>query len=136
MALAALIPVLGGIVGKVIDNLFPDKEKAAEAKLQAMALIQTEGLKELDAASQIIVAEAKSESWLARNWRPITMMVFVSVIANNYILLPYAGVLGLPIVPLELPGDVWGIIQLGLGGYVIGRSAEKAIRFWKSKEGS
>jgi hypothetical protein len=27
-----------------------------------------------------------------------------------------------------LPGDVWGLLQIGLGGYVVGRSAESVAR--------
>jgi hypothetical protein len=126
-----ILTLLTPLLGKVIDRVIPDKEAAAKAKLEAVAMIHTEAAKELEAAGKIIVAEAKSESWLARNWRPITMLCFVAVIVNNFLLFPYASLLGVAVVPLELPVDVWKVIQMGLGGYVVGRSAEKVTRFWK-----
>ena len=129
-----MLPILGvlaPIIGTVIDRVLPDKEAATKAKLEAMALMQTQALTELKAASDVIVAEAKSESWIASNWRPITMLCFVGVIVNNFVLMPYASVFGIPVVPIDLPVDVWDIIQLGLGGYVIGRSAEKVAKVWR-----
>ena len=37
---------------------------------------------------------------------------------------------------LELPNELFNLMTVGVGGYVIGRSAEKGIRAWKVKEGS
>ena len=85
MALAAFIP----IIGKVFDSIFPDKEEAAKAKFKLMELQMSGGLKELEEAGKIIAAEANSDHWLVAAWRPITMLVFVVIIANNYILAPY-----------------------------------------------
>ena len=65
--------------------------------------------------SNVIVAEAQSQSWLARNWRPITMLAFVVLI-----ILDATGAL-----KSHLPEDVWTVIKIGLGGYVAGRSLEK-----------
>lgn len=65
--------------------------------------------------SNVIIAEAQSQSWLARNWRPITMLAFVLLI-----ILDATGVL-----KSNLPDDVWTVIKIGLGGYVVGRSVEK-----------
>ena len=49
---------------------------------------QTEvAVKELQAS--VIIAEAKGQSWLQRNWRPLLMAMFGVIIANNYIFFPY-----------------------------------------------
>jgi hypothetical protein len=128
MALPALLaPIIGGLFGKVIDAVVADKTAAAEIKVKAVEYLHTQGIAELDAAKSIIVAEAQSGSWLAQNWRPLMMLMFGFVIFNNYILFPYASLLGIDVVPIDLPVNVWDIIQLGIGGYVIGRSAEKVI---------
>ncbi|MDH5784521.1 MAG: holin family protein [Chromatiales bacterium] len=72
--------------------------------------------------SDIIKAEAASSSWLARNWRPITMLVFVSLIVGRF--------LGW-IQPSDeaafkdVEKQLFNLIQIGLGGYVVGRSVEK-----------
>jgi hypothetical protein len=35
-------------------------------------------------------------------------------------------------VSLPTPPDLWALIKLGLGGYVVGRSAEKCVTAWKN----
>ena len=37
----------------------------------------------LEAQSSVITAEAKSESIIAKNWRPVTMLTFVGIIYKN-----------------------------------------------------
>jgi hypothetical protein len=82
----------------------------------------------------IITAEAKSQSSLARNWRPITMLVFVAIIFNNYLVYPYIQLFGGTAVQLPIPDDMWSLLKLGIGGYIAGRSVEKGIESWKKKE--
>ena len=115
----------------LIPRLFPDPEKRAEATLRLAELEQKGELVELEQRMKAIVAEAQSESWLARNWRPITMLTFVAIVANNYILYPYLTLFGVPSTMLETPEQLWNLINIGLGGYVIGRSAEKVAKVWK-----
>jgi hypothetical protein len=71
----------------------------------------------LTSQSEMVKAESTGHSWLQRNWRPITMLTFlVLVILNSF---------GLLITPLA--DEAWLLLQIGLGGYVVGRSAEKII---------
>jgi len=117
--------------GKIIDKIFPDKTEAAKAKVRLMELEQAGELEELKAAAQIITAEAKSDHWIVASWRPITMLVFVAIIANNYIIYPYLSLFWNAAPELAVPGEMWGLLKIGIGGYVVGRSAEKAITTWK-----
>ena len=32
---------------------------------------------------------------------------------------------------IELPSELWNLLTVGVGGYVIGRSTEKAVDKWK-----
>ena len=123
---AIIGPLLTGLLG-VIDKSVEDKDQAAaiKAKLNEMAL--TGSLKELEAAASIIVAEAQGESWLQRNWRPLLMVLFGAIVANNYVLVP---IFGTP--SADIPPDMWDLLKLGVGGYVLGRSAEKGVKAWKS----
>lgn len=120
--LAALLPVLGPILGQVASAIFPNAED--ELKRQAMqnqiqlALIQNAGAIE-NAAAGIVKAEAESEHWLTANWRPILMIVFAGLIVARWFGLTAPGIT--EAVELKL----WGILEIGIGGYVIGRSAEK-----------
>lgn len=124
MSLLAALP----FVGKVLDKIFPDKEDAAAAKLKLLELEQNGELKELETAARIVSAEAESEHWLTSTWRPITMLVFVAIIANNYILYPYLSLFWSEAPSLELPDHMWELLKIGLGGYVVSRGVEKAVR--------
>ena len=75
--------------------------------------------------ANVIIAELKSGSFLAQNWRPITMLTFVAIIANNYILYPYLALFWSAAPVLEIPPDMWNLLKIGLGGYVVGRTVEK-----------
>lgn len=90
--------------------------------------------KELEAAASIIKAEAQGGSWLQRNWRPMLMAIFGIIVANNYIIAPYMAAFGLQSLVLDLPPDMWDLLKIGVGGYIVGRSAEKGIKYWKEKD--
>lgn len=122
MSLIALVPVLGEILKKVI----PDPAARAAAELELARQVSDSSNSELGIRMQAIVAEAKGESYFQRNWRPLTMLVFVGIIFNNYVLAPYVNLLFSVKVPmLELSIEMWELLKLGMGGYVVGRSAEK-----------
>ena len=115
----------------VVDDMVPDKDLAARLKAalqqRMMDIAHDEFTALIKAQSDIIIAEASGESWLQRNWRPGLMAVFGVIIANNYILAPYIGVIMGPEYQtvLEIPPDMWDLLKLGLSGYIVGRSAEK-----------
>lgn len=115
-----LLDILG-IGAKLIDKIIPDKEAADKAKLELIRLEQEGKLTELKSQAQIINTEAASEHWLAANWRPLTMLVFVALIVARWF--GWAA----PNLAEEEYIKLWSIVELGLGGYVLGRSAEKII---------
>lgn len=126
------ISLVLGIGGKVLDKLFPDPSEKAAAQAKLMEMAQKGELESEAHQVQTIVAEMQG-NWLQKSWRPLLMMLFGVIIANNYILSPYLQALFGFSVGLELPPDMWGLLKLGVGGYVMGRSAEKAISMWKTK---
>ena len=109
------------IGAKLIDKIIPDKEAADKAKLELIRLEQEGKLVELKAQAQIINTEAASQHWLAANWRPLTMLVFVALIVARWF--GWAA----PNLQEEEYIKLWSIVELGLGGYVIGRSVEKIM---------
>jgi hypothetical protein len=113
--LTALVPTLNRVVG----NLFPDPEQQAKAQAEmTMQLLKHQGDIE-QAAASIIRAEAESAHWLAANWRPITMLVFVALIVARWF-----GFAAPNLSEAEYL-KLWSIVEFGLGGYVVGRSVEK-----------
>ena len=76
----------------------------------------------------IIIAETKSQSWLARNWRPILMLVIITIVANNYVIFPYVSLFTTKVTMLTLPDHLWSLLKIGVGGYIVGRSAETVTK--------
>lgn len=127
MALATLL----GFVAKVfepavrlVDELHTSEEERLKIKSElfrvqtemAMQVLQYEQ-QLLESKTKIIVAEAQGGSWLQRSWRPITMLTFlVLVVLDSF------GILANRLAP-----EAWTLLQIGLGGYVVGRSVEKVM---------
>jgi len=82
--------------------------------------------------AKVLQAEAKSEHWIVSSWRPITMLTFTFIVASNYVIAPYASaLLSINIPTLELTDQMWELLKIGIGGYIVGRSVEKAVKSYK-----
>ena len=128
--------LLGGPAGSAVGSMIasalgvsntPDAVAAAikSDPQAAIKIRQIEAQLEqtrLEVRGQAIQAEATGESWLQRNWRPLTMIWF-SILLGGY----WFGY-----TPENLSEEailsLFGLIKLGLGGYVLGRSAEKITK--------
>ena len=117
MSLLSLLP----IVGDVLDKIIPDPAAQAEAKLKLMELAQKGEFTEMTTKADIIKAETTSESWLAQSWRPIMMLTFGALIVARW--LGYSA----PGISEDEVLKLWNIVELGITGYVIGRSVEKVV---------
>ena len=102
----------------VIDRVFPNPQDAANAKLRLFELQQSGELAALTASTGVIVAEANSQSWITRSWRPILMLTFGALIVARWLGWTTPGLTEAEYLKL------WDIVQLGIGGYTIGRSVE------------
>ena len=132
MAGALLGGPAGGAVGSMIASALgvennPDSVAKAirEDPQAAIKLRQIEAQLEqtrLEVRGQAVQAEATGDSWLQRNWRPLTMVWFSALIGGYWF----------GFTPDNLSNEavlsLFGLIKLGLGGYVIGRSAEKITK--------
>lgn len=114
-------------VTDLVGQFVEDKDKANQLESEIKAKLINLEQEVVKAQRDTIVAEAKSQSFLARNWRPIMMLTFVFIIANNYIFFPYIQLFGGQAVELEIPDAMWGLLKIGVGGYVLGRSGEKMV---------
>jgi hypothetical protein len=119
--IAALIPALAPIVSRIVGNLFPDPQEKAKAEAEAMRQLLSAQSEIQAAASEIVRTEAASQHWLAANWRPLTMLIFVTLIVARWFGWSAPGLSEAEAIKL------WNIVEIGLGGYVIGRTAEKLV---------
>ena len=108
-----------GDIGKVIDNLFTSEEERTSAKNKILQVLKEKELELQRMQTDVIIAEAKG-NWLQRSWRPILMLSFGFIVIYNKFAAP---LFGWPIPILE--NEFWTLLQIGIGGYVVGRSAEK-----------
>lgn len=127
----SILTFIGGLI-KPATDLIDNLHTSAEEKLQltnemraienglATKVIEYE-TKLMEAKASVINTEAKGESWLQRNWRPITMLVFLTLIVLHYL-----GLLAFPIAD-----QMWSLLQIGIGGYIVSRGAEKVMKNYK-----
>ena len=118
---------LAKILFNTVDKAVADKDLAAKLKADLQTQMLQSHTQELQAAARIVEAEAKS-NWFAASWRPLLMYVLIFILIWNYVLGPVILFLFKATITIELPGDVWTLLQIGLGGYVVGRSAESVAR--------
>jgi hypothetical protein len=113
--LSALIGPIFSTIDKIIEN----KDEAEKIKLAIQQEMLVHRSNEFKAAAEIIVAEAKGESWLQRNWRPVLMLWFAGLIGAHWM-----GFTA-PNISDSVLEHLLDIVKIGIGGYVIGRSTEK-----------
>lgn len=113
-------------IGNAIDKIDRSDEKLELQLKYKQLLVDIESSyldyenKLLENQSKIIESEAKGESWLQRNWRPMLMVICMFIMLNNYVLVPYFGI---PVATLD--DHIWTLMEMGVTGYVAGRSLEK-----------
>ena len=123
-----------GIGSKIIDKLFPDKEKAQEMKVKLAEMEQQGELQELEVRMSAIIAEAKSsDPWTSRA-RPTFMYVI-------YIMILFSVPMGAlsafnPEMATDvaegmqawlgsIPDGLWATFGIGYTGYSVARSIDK-----------
>lgn len=126
---------IGSLIGvgkELISRIWPDPKDQAEELRKLSELEQKGELAELQAYIQVmqarlsvIQAEASSEHFLTSNWRPIVMLVFTGLIVARWFGLSADGITEREYI------EIWEILKLGIGGYVVGRSVEKVMKEYK-----
>lgn len=111
-------------ITKLVDDLHTSEEERLQIKSQLFAMQSQLSSQMMDyekaqlrAKSQLMLAEAQGASWLQRNWRPITMLTFLALVVLD----------AFGLLAFRLASEAWTLLQLGLGGYVVGRSVEKIV---------
>ncbi|WP_018336899.1 3TM-type holin [Butyricimonas synergistica] len=104
-------------VSGVVERLtLPAREKKQlEADLLRLLL---EREQELIQAQAALLQEEGKGNWLQRSWRPLVMLTFAAVILMGTFT---------NISILSDTSRFWDLLEIGLGGYVVGRSGEKIL---------
>lgn len=138
--LGGLIGTVVNVVGGIIDKSITDKDKAAELKhSMTLELLKSED-QLVQSAGEIIKTEASSEHTVTATWRPILMLSITAILVNNFLLAPYMqAIFGWSVfisgdLATAVPEGLWNLLTVGVGGYIVGRSAEKGIKNWKKND--
>ncbi|ANQ49622.1 hypothetical protein MY04_4805 [Flammeovirga sp. MY04] len=116
---SSLIKGSSQIIDKVVTS---DHEK--QTLKNELSQVVLSNLNQLhDAQSKVILAEANGNI-LQRSWRPVVMLCFAFIVMYTYFFQP-AFFPDSPNMQNHLPSEFWSLLEIGLGGFVIGRTAEK-----------
>lgn len=117
---------------ELIDNLHTSKEEKLEQKRlllevqgRAMDRVHEYNTELLMGQAKIVNSEASSEHWLTANWRPLVMLIFTGLVVARFLGFEAEG------MTEKEYQSLWNLITLGVGGYIGGRSVEKAIKTYK-----
>ena len=138
MGLLEIKDAVAGIaepVGKIIDDLHSSKVEKAEAMAKLQSVLNEANVKVEEIGMTGIEAEAKSDSWIARNWRPIGSLVFIAIVPAILIgaFIPVTITVGgvatqvlaakvMAEAIATIPGIVWTMIGGCFAGYAALRS--------------
>lgn len=100
---------------KAIDSVTTSGEERIALKKDFISQV-------IDAQAKVLASEAASGSWLTQSWRPLVMLSFAAILVYTFFIGP---MFDLKVV--DLPSDLWTLLQVGIGGYVGGRTVEKLV---------
>lgn len=132
MSIFSFIGSIFSPAADLIDNLHTSDEEKMKLrnefermKFEMQAKTLEYETKLMETRGSIISAEAKSDHWLTATWRPIVMLTFTALVVARW--MGWSA----PDMPPGLEEKLFSIIQIGLGGYVVGRSGEKIAKVIK-----
>jgi hypothetical protein len=122
------------IGGKIIDKIWPDPEKKAEAQAKLLTLQQSGELKELEIAMSAILAEAQSsDPWTSRARPSFLYVVYIIILSAIPMGILHAVspetaaniAIGFKAWLAAIPDPMWTLFGAGYLGYAGARSFDK-----------
>ena len=114
-----MIPdLLISLASKVLDKVFPDPVKAAEAKLELYKLQQSGELASMLAQTETNKVEAGSSSIFVAGWRPFLGWICGFAMGYQYLIRPFLTAFYPELIFPGLDDNLWQLLlgMLGLGG--------------------
>lgn len=116
--------------GKFIDKFIADKDLKETLKADFAMAAMNGDLKEfetiINAQAGIIMAEANG-TWLQSSWRPLTMIWFSVLLGMYWFGFAPDYLVDNP----ETVNQLFDLLKIGIGGYIVGRSGEKMMKEYK-----
>jgi len=116
-------------IGEVIDRVLPDPKQKEQLKYELAKLQADENV----ARMNVLQSMFQHKSLFVAGGIPSLIWIGVLSLLNNYVLMPWMGVIGLSAPAVELPEQYWTL----LGWIVTGLFGKKIVDdnawFWKGK---
>ena len=124
-----IVIIMKGIletVASVVERLSLSSAEKKRLKQELETALLENECQRVEMQARVVGEEARG-NWLQRSWRPIVMLAFALVILSGMFM---------ESTLLSDSSRLWDLLEIGLGGYVIGRSGEKVTdcllsRKWK-----
>ena len=128
--LGALVPVISDVLRRVI----PDANEAAKVQAElTKALIENQGALNT-AMADVMKSDAQSEGFLTRNARPAAVIWGLAMVTWVGVVAPMLGIQRETIAALnQVPADLWNLITVGIGGYMLAKTADSAVKVFAGK---
>ena len=113
-------------IGDIVNRLSVSSKEKQKIQEEIQSLVYRYKSELVREQSEAVGEQARG-NWLQRSWRPIVMLAFALVILSGMFM---------ESTLLSDSSRLWDLLEIGLGGYVIGRSGEKETdcllsRKWK-----
>lgn len=104
-------------IGDIVNCLSVSSKEKQKVQEEIQALVYRYK-SELVREQSAMVGEEARGNWLQRSWRPIVMLALAVVVLS--------GVFTDSLLGTD-SSRLWDLLEIGLGGYVIGRSGENVV---------
>lgn len=115
-SISSIFSTVGGIKTQQADVM--------KTALDVLSNTNSSNAQREQAIATVLVAEASSESWLTRMWRPIIMLMFGAMLLSYWFGYSPPNIHG-PMSPIM--AEIFDLLKIGIGGYIGGRTIEKII---------
>ncbi len=110
-------------VSEVIERLTLSKREKRQLETDLLKVFMEWEKRVMEARADLLREETRG-NWLQRSWRPLVMLAFAMIILVGTFT-------NLPI--LSESSRFWDLLEIRLGGYIIGRSGEKFLQLMNRK---
>jgi len=118
-----------GLVAPILEKVIPDPEKRIEAERELQKTLLENQASLNQAMADVMKADAQSEGFLTRNARPVTVIWSVAMVTYVGVIAPLFGIQKETIDALQaVPSDLWSLMTVGIGAYMLGKSGEGIAR--------
>ncbi|WCS27750.1 holin family protein [Methylobacterium sp. NMS14P] len=128
MGFLALLPALLDTLGPVLQKVLPDAGRRLQVRPELQKALIEQQADLGHTMAEVMKAEPGSESPLARNARPITVLWALAMITRVGVVSPMVGLQVEVVSALKgAPAELWSLLTVGIGVYMLARSVDKFV---------